>query len=212
MGILNITPDSFSDGGQFVDPAIALRARQADDRGRRRHHRHRRRIHPPLRRRQARDARGGVGAAATGAHGRGRSGHAGLDRHPQAGGRLLGARPGRAHHQRRLGPAARPQHGPRGRPARRAGRDHAQPLQGRAHHQHRVRYQRVLRLFPRHRGKGRHPARRDRARSRDRLRQDAGAEHGGDRQTRKIQALRPARSWSAPRASASSIRCRRRSR
>src|ERR1041384_306530 len=24
MGILNVTPDSFSDGGQFVDPAVAL--------------------------------------------------------------------------------------------------------------------------------------------------------------------------------------------
>ena len=25
MGILNVTPDSFSDGGQFFDPAVAIR-------------------------------------------------------------------------------------------------------------------------------------------------------------------------------------------
>ena len=25
MGILNVTPDSFSDGGRFVDPSIAVR-------------------------------------------------------------------------------------------------------------------------------------------------------------------------------------------
>ncbi|WP_029753320.1 MULTISPECIES: dihydropteroate synthase, partial [unclassified Pseudoalteromonas] len=25
MGILNVTPDSFSDGGQFLDPKIALK-------------------------------------------------------------------------------------------------------------------------------------------------------------------------------------------
>ena len=24
MGVLNVTPDSFSDGGQFIDPAVAL--------------------------------------------------------------------------------------------------------------------------------------------------------------------------------------------
>lgn len=24
MGVINVTPDSFSDGGQFLDPAIAV--------------------------------------------------------------------------------------------------------------------------------------------------------------------------------------------
>lgn len=34
MGILNVTPDSFSDGGQFLDPAIAIaRARRMADEG-----------------------------------------------------------------------------------------------------------------------------------------------------------------------------------
>ena len=28
MGILNVTPDSFSDGGQFLDPAVALQHAQ----------------------------------------------------------------------------------------------------------------------------------------------------------------------------------------
>ena len=53
---------------------------------------------------------------------------------------------------------------------------------------------------------GRHRARQDRARSRHRLRQDAGAEH---RPASPGSANSPAsgcRSWSAPRASASSIR------
>ena len=51
---------------------------------------------------------------------------------------------------------------------------------------------------------GRHRARRDRARSRHRLRQDAGAEHDAHRQARRVQAASACRSWSAPRASASS--------
>ncbi len=131
MGVLNVTPDSFSDGGQFIDPEIALQhagqmiEEGADiiDIGAE--------FDPPLWRRQARHARGGTGAAAARAAGRGADGRAGLDRHAQARDRLLGARPRRAPRQRRLGPAARSEHGARRRPARRAGRDHAQPLQGR---------------------------------------------------------------------------------
>ena len=57
MGVVNVTPDSFSDGGQFLDPAGGDRARAAPDRRGRRHPRHRRRIHAarcrrPLRKRR----------------------------------------------------------------------------------------------------------------------------------------------------------------
>ena len=44
MGIVNVTPDSFSDGGRLVDADARDRARAAADRGRRRHRRRRRRI------------------------------------------------------------------------------------------------------------------------------------------------------------------------
>ena len=30
MGILNVTPDSFSDGGQFFDPTVAIAHARAD--------------------------------------------------------------------------------------------------------------------------------------------------------------------------------------
>ena len=53
MGILNVTPDSFSDGGQFIDPAARHRPCRAHGRRRRRHPRHRRGIHPALWRREA---------------------------------------------------------------------------------------------------------------------------------------------------------------
>ena len=90
MGILNVTPDSFSDGGQFLDPAVALQHAQrmieegADiiDIGAE--------FDPALWRRQAGHARGGTGAAAAGAAGRGPAGRAGLDRHAEAGGRATG--------------------------------------------------------------------------------------------------------------------------
>ena len=46
MGVLNVTPDSFSDGGRFADRAAALsHARAPHDRGGRGHHRRRRRVH-----------------------------------------------------------------------------------------------------------------------------------------------------------------------
>jgi dihydropteroate synthase len=46
MGIVNVTPDSFSDGGRFASTARRCALREAA-RGRRRHPRHRRRIQPP---------------------------------------------------------------------------------------------------------------------------------------------------------------------
>ena len=39
MGVLNVTPDSFSDGGRYHGLEAARRARDADGRGRRCHHR-----------------------------------------------------------------------------------------------------------------------------------------------------------------------------
>jgi dihydropteroate synthase len=33
MGVVNVTPDSFSDGGKFLDPAQAVAHRLADGRG-----------------------------------------------------------------------------------------------------------------------------------------------------------------------------------
>ena len=44
MGVLNVTPDSFSDGGRFLDLPRRRRAAPNAWRGGRRHHRHRRRV------------------------------------------------------------------------------------------------------------------------------------------------------------------------
>ena len=46
MGILNVTPDSFSDGGEWFDVRSRRRARAHADRRGRRHPRHRRRVDP----------------------------------------------------------------------------------------------------------------------------------------------------------------------
>ena len=53
MGILNVTPDSFSDGGQFFDPAVAIGACAPHGGRGRRHPRRRRGIDPALWRRAA---------------------------------------------------------------------------------------------------------------------------------------------------------------
>ena len=42
MGVLNVTPDSFSDGGRYLDPGPRRRSCARDGSRRRRHHRHRR--------------------------------------------------------------------------------------------------------------------------------------------------------------------------
>ncbi len=57
MGVLNVTPDSFSDGGCFADTGRRRRARPGDARRRRRLRRRRRRVHP-ARRRPGRRRRG----------------------------------------------------------------------------------------------------------------------------------------------------------
>ena len=63
MGILNVTPDSFADGGRRFDPARAVEAglRMVD--GRRRHHRRRRRIDTSRRRGARRRGRAAPRAA-----------------------------------------------------------------------------------------------------------------------------------------------------
>ena len=50
MGVVNVTPDSFSDGGRFFDEAAAVAHAPPADRRGRRHPRHRRRVHPAGRR------------------------------------------------------------------------------------------------------------------------------------------------------------------
>ena len=49
MGILNVTPDSFSDGGRYADVDARRRRRAGDGGGRRRPDRRRRRVDPPRR-------------------------------------------------------------------------------------------------------------------------------------------------------------------
>ena len=91
----------------------------------------------------------------------------------------------------------------------RAGDRHAQPRRGRSGDRHHGRHRGVLRPLAR-----RSPTRagiareQHRARSRHRLRQDAGAEHHRHRAARRAASRSACRCWSAPRASASSTRCR----
>ena len=123
MGILNVTPDSFSDGGKFLDdPEEARRACRGDARGGRGDHRHRRRKHAARRRRgvgRRRDQARGPGGRALRGDGRG-----GQHRHPPAGGDGSGARGRRAYDQRRLGAAPRSaQPRVRGRERRAGGAD-----------------------------------------------------------------------------------------
>ena len=115
MGILNVTPNSFSDGGQFLDPTVALQhAKQLIEEGA-----------------DIID----IGAESTRPYGSAKPvtleeelarlrhvlpavvhlGTPSLDRHAEAGDRLLGAWARRPHRQRRLGLATRSEHGPRGR-------------------------------------------------------------------------------------------------
>ena len=67
MGVVNVTPDSFSDGGRFLDPGRRGRARARPGARRRGDPRRRRRVHPPRRRAGGRRR----GAAARGARHRG---------------------------------------------------------------------------------------------------------------------------------------------
>ena len=103
MGIVNVTPDSFSDGGRFVSTRTALQLRTAGPRGRG-HPRHRRRIHASGHSSRVPGGRAGA-RASRGARGR-EIRRAPFGGHLQARADAGSARPGRGHHQRRLGAAA----------------------------------------------------------------------------------------------------------
>ena len=92
MGILNVTPDSFSDGGRFLDPARAIAHAERDGRAGRRHPRHRRGIDAALWRRKPVAAAEEKARLARGAAGGRQARPAGVDRHHQGGDRRLGAR------------------------------------------------------------------------------------------------------------------------
>ena len=125
MGILNVTPDSFSDGGRHFDPAAAVARARAmvaegaaiiDVGGE-----STRPGHLPVS--EDEELRRVVPALEALAE----LGRADLDRHQQGGGGARGGAARRLRHQRRLGPAARSRHGGRGRGDRLGGRRHAQP-------------------------------------------------------------------------------------
>ena len=112
MGVLNVTPDSFSDGGAFLRPAAAV------DHGRRLvaegaalvdvgGESTRPGAAPVRRRRGARARRAGA---------RGAAGHPRLDRHVEGRGRAASARARRRARQRRHGAARRPRAWPRSSP------------------------------------------------------------------------------------------------
>ena len=192
MGILNVTPDSFSDGGQFLDPAVAVaHARRMAGEG------------ADILDVGAESTRPYVGAKPVALDDElarlkpvlgeiVQARPAGLDRHHQGQGRGLGARTGRRDPQRRVGPAARSRHGARRGRAWRAGDRDAQPRGRRSGARHHGRREGVLRALARHRGARRHRARAHRARSRHRLRQDGRAEHRDDRAARGTAFIRPA--------------------
>ena len=66
MGVVNVTPDSFSDGGRWADPEAAIAHGRDAARRRRRHPRRRRRVDPA--RRHPAAGRGGAGAGGPGDH------------------------------------------------------------------------------------------------------------------------------------------------
>ena len=108
MGVVNVTPDSFSDGGRYLDPDAAVAHGLALVGRRRRRARRRRRVDPSRR-------RAGAGEAEELAPGRSRSSRAlaaerrraGEHRHHEGRGRRGGARRRRHRRQRRRPPAGR---------------------------------------------------------------------------------------------------------
>ena len=111
MGVLNVTPDSFSDGGRFLEHAVAVHHGLAHVRGGRGHRGRGRRVHPSGRR-----GRGGRrrGVPARGARhpgpARPRGGPA-LRRHHQGRGGARGPGRRRRHRQRRERVPLRSRHG-----------------------------------------------------------------------------------------------------
>ena len=98
MGIVNVTPDSFSEGGAGTVDGAGDRPLRADAGRRRRHPRHRRRIEPSGC--AAGQRRGGARSRPPGARSGGRPRRSDLDRHDQGRGHARRARSRRRHRQR----------------------------------------------------------------------------------------------------------------
>ena len=116
MGVVNVTPDSFSDGGRWATPDAAIahgRDLLADGR---RHPRHRWRVDPA--RRHPAAGRGGARPGRPGDPRPGRRRRRGLGRHHALRGRRAGAGRRRHDRQRRLRRPGRPADPRRGRRAR----------------------------------------------------------------------------------------------
>ena len=181
MGVVNVTPDSFSDGGSWLDPRQGHRARPGTGQPGRRHHRRRRRVDPAGRAARA----GGRGTAAACCRSSRRWPRAGMPRqhrHHAGRGREQRARGGRRHGQRRQRRPGGPGDGRGGRRRWRAVRRHALARAQRRH----VRARRLRRRRRRGRaelrrrvqalvGRRRGPGPAD-PRSRPRLRQAARAQ------------------------------------
>ena len=156
MGVLNVTPDSFSDGGRFLDPAAAiaqaqrLAAEGADilDIGAESSRPYGNAVAVPLDEERARLAPILPAVVALGIP-------VSIDTH-ESRRRGLGARCRRRDRQRRMGAAARPRHGARRCRARRARDRHAQSRCRRSEDRHRRRRHRLLRALARHRRPRRH--------------------------------------------------------
>ena len=175
MGILNITPDSFSDGGRHFELAVAVeRARTMvaegaaiiDVGGE-----STRPGHTPVSEgeelRAGRSRAGSVG---------GRNRCADLHRYEQGGGGARGGPARRFGHQRRLGTSARSRHGGRGRRDPLGGRAHAQSREGRRVDRHSRRGGAVFRALAQPCGAGGRALQPHSPRSGRRLRQDLAAE------------------------------------
>ena len=156
MGVLNVTPDSFSDGGRFLDPAAAiaqaqrLAAEGADilDIGAESSRPYGNAVAVPLDEERARLAPILPAVVALGIP-------VSIDTMKAAvAAWALDSR--RRDRQRRLGPATRPRHGACRRRARCARHRHAQSRRRRSEDRHRRRRHRFLRALARHRGPRRH--------------------------------------------------------
>ena len=196
MGVVNVTPDSFSDGGAWLDADARRRARARAGRRRRRPRRRRRRVDPagraagrPRTRSCAGCSRSSAALAAAGRRGQHR--HHARRASPRAA-LEAGARAG----QRRQRRPRRPRHGRRGR---RAGvpyvamhwRGHSVDMDRprRLRRRGRRRRRRAARAGWTRLERGRRRPRAGRARPRARLRQDAGAQLGAARAPGRLDAL-----------------------
>ena len=119
MGIVNVTPDSFSDGGLFLDAERGDRPRARARRRGRRPARRRRRVDPARAPRRSTPAveLERIAPVVAALAGDGGAGPGGLDRHLEGGGRRGGARRRRRDRQRRHRAARRPRAGRRSAPS-----------------------------------------------------------------------------------------------